>query len=176
MSYIKPKGTLIELVEVTFKDEKIIKEKKYFRLLFTLGLIDELQDKTKMPMDEIVLMMINKNKSPKNTIQCILKHMFEQEIELEEDKLEYYGITILKAYIDQLKFKKIPGQQIEQSTKDGYEFIDTEYWFYIGTVELKRSDEKVLNMTLGTLRTLHNEHAKYSGWIKEDKEQSLLGL
>jgi hypothetical protein len=144
-------------------------------LVFTLDIIDKLQDACKMPMPEIISNLLN-NDTKKITVQVIIKFMTGIVIDLGDNEIDDYSTVLLSIYIDQIKSKKLQGI-VQQEIPDGeYKFVDVEYWFYVGTVVLNKSDERVWEMTLGEIKTLYNEHAKYSGWLKEEKEQSLLNI
>lgn len=137
-------------------------------VLFTLQMIYDLQEKTNMPVSELIYSLTGE-KTRELAVKCIIKFMFGLDV---NDNYEYYSYILLSTYIEQLKYKNMPKPRSNDDDSD-YEFINIEYWFYIGTVVLGYSEDKVWNMTLGQLRTLHNEHLKYHGVIKEDKEVSI---
>jgi hypothetical protein len=148
---------------------------KTYELVFSLDVIDEIQDKTTLPVTEIILMLMD-FKTRNLAIKVIMKCLIGQDLELQESELENYSILLINTYIEQLKCKEIKGLQRQETPNGEYEFVDIERWFYIGTVVLNYPEDRVWKMTLGELRTLHNEHAAYNGWIKEEKEESLLNL
>jgi hypothetical protein len=160
MRYLKPNGT-------------IVIRKKPYDILFTLEVIDELQEITEMPMIELLGWALNK-KNMKATIQIVLKVLLKEVPDLEDNKLEYYSYALINTYMEQLKCKEIdikdkPNVEVSEEPQR----INIEYWFYIGTVVLNRPTEEVWGMTLGQLITLRNEHYLYNGWFKEDKEVSI---
>jgi len=173
MRYLKQNGTPIKVGENKYK------------LIFTLNVIDELQDKTKIPLRELMELLTKKKKS-KLAIQCLLKYLIEDHLRMQgsdekfdidtielENKIDYYSLLLLETYIEQVKSKEIEGAKKATSSESEYEYTNVEYWFYIGTTILGFSEDKVWNMTLGKLITLRNEHFKFNGWIKEDKEVSI---
>lgn len=160
MRYLKPSG-------------KIKINNQFFDITYTLDVIDELQDKVKMPMSEIIE-LATENKTKKLAVQCLLKYLLKQEIEIEDDKLEYYSRVLIIAYMEQLSSKKIEIKEKPRVIEtDEPQWINIERWFYIGKVVLGYPEEEVWNMTLGKLITLSNEHALYTGMITEDKEVSI---
>lgn len=163
MRYLKPRNSIVKIND------------KEHNLIFSLDVIDQIQDKTQLPMLEII-MMLYEDKMKKKAAEVLIKYLTGKMIEIEDDKLDYYSIALLNAYIEQLKSKEIPGLKKIPVDDKNYEFIDIEHWIYIGTVVLQRPEEEVWGMTLGKIKTLYNEHAKYNGWIKEEKEESLLNL
>jgi hypothetical protein len=163
MRYLKPYSPVI-----------IINDKEY-KLLFSLDAIDNIQDRTNMPMTEIITSLFD-HEARSITIQVLIKYLTGQVIEIDKNQEEYYSTILLNTYINQMKYKDIQGLKMAEAPDGEYEFTDVEHWFYIGTVVLERPEERVWNMSLGELRTLYNEHAKYNGWFKEEKEQSMLSL
>jgi len=160
MRHLKPSG-------------KIKIDKQYHDIVFTLDIIDELQDKVKMPMSEIIELATEK-KTMKLAVQCLLKYLLKQEIEIKDDKVEYYSLVLINAYIEQIKSKEIEIKEKPRVIEsEEPQWINIEYWFYIGKVVLGYPEEEVWNMTLGKLITLRNEHALYTGVITEDKEVSV---
>ena len=162
MRYLKPEISTINI------------NNNIYNLIFSLEVIDNLQDKVQLPMTEIIMMLTDEKslKSRKLTAQVLLKYLTEQLVDIDDDKLDYYSALLLNTYIEQIKSKEIEGIK-KASQNDGYEFINIEHWVYIGTVVLQKPEDEVWKMTLGKLMTMHNEHAKYSGWIKEEKEVSI---
>lgn len=160
MRYLKPNG-------------KIKINNKWHDIIFTLDVIDELQDRTQMPMIEIMIKATSK-KNMKSAVKCLLKYLLEEEIELEENQFEYYSMALIKAYIEQIKHKKVAGEKEPALDEEvNHEFIDIEHLIYYGTVELGYPENEVWKMTLGKINTLQAEQAKNKGWIKEDKEVSI---
>lgn len=161
MSYIKPHGRYIEV------------NGKEYHLLFTLGVIDELQDRTQMSATDIIASLADKE-TMEVTVKVLLRYLIGEPIEVEPDKLEYYSLVLRATYMEQYNPKnieiKMPARTVEV---DKHERIDTEYWFYIGKVVLGYSEEETLNMTLGKLITLRNEHFLFTGRFEEDKEVSV---
>ncbi|MDF2537409.1 MAG: hypothetical protein K0S76_430 [Herbinix sp.] len=157
MRYLKPTGTPITINEKTYN------------ILYTLDVIDELQEKTNMPMGAIIE-SLTKKKTMKTAVMCLLKYITGEVI--ETDNVEYYSMMLLSAYIEQIKYKNMPkviasGEEVE------HEFIDVEYWFNIGKTILGYNTEEVWGMTLGQLRTHKREYDIYKGFIKEDKEVNI---
>jgi hypothetical protein len=151
MRYLKP-------------NHKIIVNGKEYPLIFSLELIDELQDMSKCPMNRIML-MLTESKRKKTIVQTILKLITGEII---EENIELYSIQLLNIYIDQLKYKDMPELKPTEEEPQ-YEFIDVEYWFYVGKTVLGYSEEEVWKKTIGALRTHQREHHKATGVIKEDK-------
>jgi hypothetical protein len=159
MRYLKPKPMPI-----------LIKDKVY-NILFTLDVIDRLQTDTQMPMTEILEWTLNE-KTTEIAIKCLLKYLIGIDIEI--DNLNYLSTMIITAFIEQAKCKEIQGHTPQASGKA--DFIDVERWVYIGKVVLKYPEDEVWEMTLGKIGTLHREHLKYTGAIKEEQEVSLLSI
>jgi len=172
MRYLNQKGTPIEI------------ENNTYHLLFTLNVIDELQDKVQMPLSELM----EKTLEPRTriaSVKLLLKYLIEdhlrrhgknEKIYIEnvtlKNKIEYYSLLLINTYIDQIKSKKIEVAKKERVCTE-HEYLNVEYWFYIGTTVLGFSKSEVWNMTISELSTLRNEHAIFNGWMKEDKEVSI---
>ncbi len=163
MRYLKPYKPVIEI------------NNNRYELIYSLEVIDEIQDKTQLPMIEVISMLFD-YKTREAAVKLLIKYLTGQIIAIKENELESYSILLLNTYIEQIKSKEIKGNQAKEKPNGEHEFIDVERLFYIGTVVLNRPEEKVWAMTVRELRTLHNEHAAYNGWIKEEEEQSLLKL
>lgn len=163
MRYLKPRKPKIEI------------SGNIYELLFSLDVIDNIQDKSNMPMTEIIMTLFE-NENRKLTIQVLIKYLTGQLIEIDDNELDYYSNLLINTYINQMKCKEIPELKKSEPQDENYEFIDIERMIYIGTAVLNYPDDRVWNMTIGEYRTLHNEHAKYNGWFKEEKEQSMLGI
>jgi hypothetical protein len=162
MRHLKPKGTPIK-----------IKNNVYY-LKFTLDVIDELQDRTELPMSEIISLTTSK-KHREAAIKLIIKYLTRQEIEVKKDELDYYSTMLLNTYIDQLKYKDMPEpERINEPVE--YQFIDIEHWFYIGKFVLGLQTDEVWGMTIGQIRTLEHSHSKYSKQFKEDKEVDIMDI
>lgn len=157
MRYLKAKGSPVEI------------DGNPYYIKYTLNVIDELQDKTKLPMSEIMTLLTYK-KHQLITVKLLIKFLLE--IEFEPIEVDYYSALLLTTYIEQIKFKDIPKPNSEEG-KHEPQFIDVEYWFYIGKVVLGFPTDEVWQMTLGQLQTLYNQHLKYIGAIKEDKEVNI---
>lgn len=165
MSFLKPRIPKIKISGTEYE------------LIYTLDIIDNIQDRAKMSMTEIMMWLIEGSiETRKMSAKVLIECLTGQLIEIEDDELEFYSSLLTHIYIQQMKCKEIPGLQKKLIQDGEYEFIDIEYWIYIGTVVLNRAENDVWKMTLGKIRTLYNEHAKFSGWIKEEKEQSLLNI
>jgi hypothetical protein len=159
MRYLKPKGTPIK-----------INNNAYY-LKFTLDIIDELQDRTELPMSEIISLTASK-KHREAAIKLLLKHLTGREIEVKKDELDYYSTVLMTTYIEQFKYKDMPKPKKGEGSEE-IPFIDVEHWFYIGKVVLSLPSDEVWQMTLGQINTLYREHLKYNGAIKEDKEVNI---
>lgn len=158
MRYLRPIATPIK-----------VKDKTY-NVLFTLEIIDELQQRAEMPVTDIIDMTL-KEKSMETAASYILKVMFpNEEIELEE--FNYISVMLVSAFVEQAKSKKMELPK-PQETSEETEFIDVEWWVYFGTVVLGYSEQEVWKMTLGKIGTLYREHLKYRGVLKEDKEVNI---
>lgn len=159
MRYLKPTGTPIKIGD------------KIYHILFTLEVIDELQDKTGMSINEIMF-LLTKKKTKTTAAKCILKYIIGEEIEI--DDIENYSIVLLNTYIEQLKYKDMPKpKEAEQEEETEYEFVDVEYWFNIGKTVLGYPTEEVWSMTLGQIRTHKRKHDIHNGLIKEDAEVNI---
>lgn len=153
MRYLKPKGTPIEI------------EGKIYYIKYTLDVIDELQDRLDMPMTKLLTCLTHK-KTQKDAIKIILKCLIGADTEPTE--LDYYSTMLITTYIDQAKYKGMPTpKKSEEETEP--QFVDIEYWYYIGKVILNFTTDEVWQMTLGQINTLYREHLKHTGAIKEDK-------
>ena len=144
---------------------------KIYNILFTLDVIDRLQNDTQMPMTEILEWALNENTS-ETAIKCLLKYLIG--IDAEIDNLNYLSTMLITAFIEQAKCKEMQGHTPQASGK--VDFIDIERWVYIGKVVLKYPENEVWEMTLGKIGTLHREHLKYTGAIKVEEEVSLLSI
>lgn len=144
---------------------------KIYNILFTLDVIDRLQTDTQMPMTEILEWALNENTS-EIAIKCLLKYLIGVDVEI--DNLNYLSTMLITAFIEQAKCKEIQGHTPQPSGK--VDFINIERWMYIGKVILKYPESEVWEMTLGKVGTLHREHLKYTGAIKEEQEVSLLSI
>lgn len=170
MRYLKPIGPRIELTTVKTVKEKEVKKKKSYNLLFTLDVIDQIQDKTEMSINEVMSLTTLK-KYKKSAVEVLLKYLTGDLIEVTEDNLEHYSVLLLSTYIEQLKPKEtVKGKTAEA---EGYSFVDVERWFYVGKTVLGYPSEEVWQMTLGQLGTLEYKHAVYNGWFKEDKVENI---
>ena len=152
MRYLKPQRTI-----------KV--NGKIYPLVFSLEVIDELQDKTGMAMTEIISLLTSK-KNSKKAVECIIQYMTGETV---TDNYEYYSVMLLDTYIEQIKYKGMPETKGKPEEATEYEPIDIEYWFYLATVVLRKTTSEAWEMTLKEIRTLYNEHLKYTGVIKEDK-------
>lgn len=152
MRYLKPQRTI-----------KV--NDKAYPLVFSLEAIDELQDKTGMAMTEIISLLTSK-KNSKKAVECIIQYMTGETV---TDNYEYYSVMLLDTYIEQIKYKGMPETKGKPEEATEYEPIDIEYWFYLATVVLRKTTSEAWEMTLKEIRTLYNEHLKYTGVIKEDK-------
>ena len=159
MRYLKPKGMPIMIGD------------KIYNILFSLDVIDRLQTDTQMPMTEILEWALNE-KTMETAVKCLLKYLISDDVEI--DNLNYLATMIITAFIEQAKSKEIQGHVPQPSGK--VDFIDIERWVYVGKVVLKYPESEVWEMTLGKLGTLHKEHLKYTGAIKEEQEVSLLSI
>lgn len=159
MRYLKPKPMSILIGE------------KVHNILFTLDVIDRLQTDTQMPITEILEWALNE-KTMEIAVKCLLKYLIGDDVEI--DNLNYLSTMLITAFIEQAKCKEIQGHTPQSSGKA--DFIDIERWVYIGKVVLKYPEDEVLDMTLGKIGTLHREHLKYTGAIKEEQEVSLLSI
>lgn len=178
MSVLRPKGYLLKI------------NGESYRILFSLKVIDELQDRTQMPMLELMGTLSNK-KLKETTVRCLFKYLIEKDITIDKNKIDYYSIVLMNVFIDQLRPKKLDliKNNNEKKTIDDEEqsddspmeeeideenlTINVERWFYRGKTVLGYPESEVWEMTLGKLITLYNEHAIYNGMIKEDKEVSI---
>lgn len=163
MRYLNPKKSIIKIND------------KEYSLIFSLDAIDEIQDKSQLPLTEII-MMLTEGKTRELAVKVLVKFLTGQVIKIENDKLDYYSAVLLNTYINQLKSKEIPGEKKVPQNDDNFEPIDIEYWYYVGHTVLGYPKSEVWEMTLGQLKTEHNEHAKYNGWLKEEKEVSLMSM
>jgi hypothetical protein len=159
MRYLKPKPMPIMIGD------------KIYNILFTLDVIDRLQNDTQMPMTEILERALNENTS-EIAIKCLLKYLIGIDVEI--DNLNYLSTMLITAFIEQAKCKEIQGQTPQASGKA--DFIDIERWVYIGKVILEYPENEVWEMTLGKIGTLYKEHLKYTGAIKVEEEVSLLSI
>jgi hypothetical protein len=159
MRYLKPISTTIEINNETYN------------LRYTLDVIDELQDKTKIPLPELISFLYKK-RYQKDAIRVLLKYLTGQMIDVEDDKLDYYSTLLIQTYINQLMSKPYDGEK-KGEVKNEFEFINIERHFYIATVILKKSDEQAWGMTLSEINTLFKEHSFEMGWIKADKEVNI---
>ena len=148
----------------------LIKDKVY-HVLFTLDVIDRLQTDTQMPMTEILEWALNE-KTMEIAVKLLLKYLIGDDVEI--DNLNYLSTMLITAFIEQAKCKEIKGHTPQPSGK--VDFINIEWWMYIGKVILKYPEAEVWEMTLGKIGTLHREHLKYTGAIKEEQEVSLLSI
>lgn len=163
MRYLKPQ-------------EFILINNEVCKLKFSLDVIDELQDKTEMPLPKLMTLLTNKNKKTKKAaVEVLLKYLLGKEVIVEDDKLEYYGIMLLNTYINQIKAKPIDGEVKEHSGEDekGFEYINIEELFYIATMVLNKSESRAWEMTVGEIHTLLKEHFKYKGYYKKEKEVNI---
>ena len=145
---------------------------KVYHILFTLDVIDRLQTDTQMPMTEILEWALNE-KTMETAVKCLLKYLIGDDVEI--DNLNYLSTMIITAFIEQAKSKEIQGHSPPRSSGKA-DFIDIERWLYVGKVVLKYPELEVWEMTLGKIGTLHREHLKYTGAIKEEQEVSLLSI
>lgn len=162
MRYLKPKGTLIKIND------------KNYRLLFSLDAIDEIQDRTQLPLQQVVHMTTEK-RYRKNAIEVLLLYLTGEKIEVNENELDYYSTVLIHTYIDQIKSKPYDGEKKGEHSDD-YEFVDVERLFYIVTSVLGYSEEEAWKMTLGKIYTLLKDHRLYNGLIKEDKEVDIMDV
>lgn len=144
---------------------------KIYSVLFTLDVIDRLQNDTEMPITELLEWALNE-KTMETAVKCLLKYLIGVDVEI--DNLNYLSTMLITAFIEQAKCKEIQGYNPQPSGKA--DFIDIERWIYIGKVILKYPESEVWDMTLGKIGTLHREHLKYIGAIKEEQEVSLLSI
>lgn len=159
MRYLKP------------DDLKIKANDKTYNIRFTLDVIDEIQDRTGMSMNEVMMLLSSRSKKHKReATKTLLEFLIKENIEFKDDELDYYSFELIRTYINNLKFKDMPKPKKDDVYNEGdIPFIDVEYWFYIGKVVLGFPADEVWQMTIGQIKTLEREHAKYNGWIKEDK-------
>lgn len=155
MRYLKTKGNPIEI------------DGKPYYIKYTLDVIDELQDKTKLPMSEVMTLLTYK-KHQLITVKLLIKFLLGMEFEPIE--VDYYSALLLTTYIEQIKFKDMPESEVASEEREP-QFINVEYWFYIGKVVLGFQTDEVWQMTLGQLQTLYNQHLKCIGANKEDEDQ-----
>lgn len=156
MRYLKPNETPIEI------------NGKVYKIKFTLDIIDEIQDKTELSIQEIMI-MTTLEKYKKMAVKVLLKYLIGKNIDIKNDDLDYYSFVLIKAYINSIKFKDMQKTQKSADTDDNIPFIDVEYWFYVGKVVLGFPSDEVWQMTIGQIRTLLQEHYKFHGLIKDDK-------
>lgn len=155
------------------KPQKTIKVNgNAYPLVYNLEVMDELQDKTGEPITRVISWLTSK-KSCKKAVECILKYMTGETV---IDNYEQYSILLIDAYIEQLKYKGMPEVKGQTEEATEYEPIDIEYWFYLATIVLLKSEEKAWKMTLREIRTLYNEHLKYIGAIKEEKVVDIMEI
>lgn len=159
MRYLKPKGMPIEV------------NGKQFKVLFTLDLIDELQDRTQLPMSELISMLVDDKYKEKAT-GIIIYYMTREII---KDNFENYSNLLFLTYIEQLKDKPYEGEK-KAEPQEEFEPINVERYFYIATVLLGKSDERAWQMTLGEISTLYKEHGFENQWIKEDKVVDIMDI
>lgn len=159
MRYLKPRGIPIEV------------NGKLHHIKFTLDLIDELQTRTGIPMSKLIYMLGHDEYYKDITKLTILQAIGEMVEDKEE--LSHIRILLIKAWIEQFKFKGIEDEKPNSKEDPEHELIDIECLFYIGTVQLGFSQSEVWGMTLGQILTLTNQDAIYKGLKKEDKEVSI---
>jgi hypothetical protein len=159
MRYLKPKPIPILI------DDKV------YHVLFTLDVIDRLQSDTEIPITEILEQTLHE-KNKEIAIKLLLKYLIGIDVEI--DNPDYLAIMLISAFVEQAKCKEIQGFKPAPSTK--VDFVDIEWWMYVGTTILGYPEDEVWKMTLGKIGTLHREHLKYTGAIKEEEEVSLLSI
>jgi hypothetical protein len=159
MSCLRPLGVTIEIIG------------NEYNILYTLKIIDELQERTNMAMT-VILDSLNDDRLKVDAVKCLLRYLTGKEIEIEIDKVDYYSRALMKIFIDQATPKQI---EIKGKKKEVNEpsKIDIEHWFYMGKVVLGYTEAETWGMTLGKLITLSNEHGLYNCFIVEDKEVSI---
>lgn len=165
MRYLKPNGTPIKLIVIKEVKGHLEKKEQEFHLLYTLEVIDELQVKTGISIDEIIT-YLTIDKLKEKAVKCLFKYLTGEEIEIND--LDYYSILLIKTYIDQLQPKEIGKRVIKDP--EGFSFFDVEHWFYIGKVVLEYPEDEVWKMTPGKIATLYHEHAKFNKWIENETE------
>jgi hypothetical protein len=156
MRYLRPKGAPLKIGEKTYT------------ILFTLDIIDQLQDKVEMSINEL-LSLTTKKRYKKDAVKCILKYTTGETIEIPDAELEFYSAFLLSTYIDQIKFKDMPQSKHSESEEE-FPFVNIAHWLYIGESVLNRPTEEVWGMTLGQLRALEYEDCKCKGLVKEDNK------
>lgn len=161
MSFLKPKPT------------PILVNGEAYSILFTLDVIDQLQSETEMPITELLEWAINDN-TKESAIKCLLKFLTGANVS-EENNLDYLSTILITSFIEQAKCKEIKNYSPPKSNKE-IDFIDIEWWMYIGVTVLRHPEKEVWKMTLGKIGTLYREHLKYTGAIKEEQEVSLLSI
>lgn len=144
---------------------------KTYNILYTLDAIDRLQSETQMPMTEILEWALNIN-TREIAVKCLMKYLIGTDVEI--DNLDYLSTMLITAFIEQAKCKEIQGYNPPPSEKIDY--IDIEWWVYVGKVILEYPENEVWEMTLGKIGTLYREHLKHNGAIQEEKEVSLLSI
>lgn len=160
MRYLKPKPTPITI------------NGKVYNILYTLDVIDRLQTDTQMPITEILEWTQNE-RTREISIKLLLKYLIGIDVDII-DNPDYISAVLIIAFAEQAKLKEIKGYNPPPSTKA--DFVDIERFIYIGTVVLGYQESEVWQMTIGKIGTLHREHLKYIGAIKEEEEVSLLSI
>lgn len=154
MSYLKPE------VEISIKGKK-------YKLVFSLDVIDTIQEKAETPIDQVIQDLTDINiKIKEAALRCVLRYLTGEDIKVEKDELDYYGIILSSIYMEQMQPKEYISSVINENRK--IDFFDVEYWFYVAKCVLGFTKDEALQMPPSMIATLLYEHTKFEGWKKDE--------
>lgn len=154
MRYLKPKAR----IEIN---------REAYDIIYSLDVIDEIQDKTGMSIIEVIMLLYSE-KHRKAAAEVLLRYLTGKEITIKDDDLDYYSDMLIKIFIEQIKYKDMPKPKKDDDNNNEYQFVDIEGLYYIGKIVLGFNSDEVWKMTIGQIKTLLNEHNKYMS-KEEDK-------